>query len=463
MSYRRGLLGNARRCHVPDWFCRLNPWVCFAKAAACGALGRPSEAWRYYRSLTFFYPYKFLRARLAKSWGIAQSDLVKRLLKGDAVNAHLLHALLLVIGERVPSLAYASASCSAVELRELEVLHANRCAPVPEDRAQTVNDLLRLLGGGEVAYSPGSAFKVRYKSSQGMDGWNRGRARDALPLVSVVVTAYNCAAFVRPSIQSLLDQTHPNIQILVANDASTDTTWSELALLAAEDSRVRVFNLPENIGTYGAKSLLLKFAAGEFVVCHDIDDLADPRFIERSLSELQSNKRLVAVMSGWFRVDEELRIFPGAVRRFWPLLSMNHSSLFLRTTLLRQLGGWDVPRVAADTELFERLRSLYGSKAVGQINAALTIGSMRSDSLMNHTEMGAIQANAFRTRVAYREAFIRWHDDCKRRGVTPVMPSAFSAIRPYAVPRKLRVSHQAIARCYESMLAASPVKPLERV
>jgi hypothetical protein len=178
---------------------------------------------------------------------------------------------------------------------------------------------------------------------------------------------------------------------------------------------------------------------------------------------LQSNKRLVAVMSGWFRIDEELRIFPGAVRRFWPLLSMNFSSLFLRTNLLRQLGGWDVPRVAADSELFERMKSIYGSKAVGQINAALTIGSMRSDSLMNHTEMGAIHAKAFRTRVAYRESFIRWHDDCKRRGVTPVMPSAFSAIRPYAVPRKLRVSHQAIARCYESMLATSPVEPVERV
>jgi hypothetical protein len=389
--------------------------------------------------------------------------LVKRLLEQDSGNAHLLQALQLVIGERVPSIAFASASCSARELRELEVLHANRCARSCEERTQSVNDLLRLLGGGEVAYSPEGVFQIRYKFPSGKDSWDGRRVRDDLPLVSVLVTAYNCAAFVRPSIQSLLDQTHPNIQILVANDASTDATWSDLALLAAEDPRVRVFNLPENIGTYGAKSLLLKFAAGEFVVCHDIDDLADPRFIEQSLSELQSNTRLVAVMSGWFRIDEGLRIFPGAVRRFWPLLSINHSSLFLRTSLLRQLGGWDVPRVAADTELFERLKSMYGPKSVRQINAALTIGSMRSDSLMNHTEMGAIQARAFRTRVAYRESFIRWHDDCKRRGVTPVMPSAFSAIRPYAVPRKLRVSHQAIARCYESMLATSPVKPVERV
>jgi glycosyltransferase involved in cell wall biosynthesis len=400
---------------------------------------------------------------LAKSWGIAQTDLVKRLLASDSGNSHLLQALQLVIGEPVPSLAYASFSCSSGELRQLEVLHANRCALVPAERAHTVNDLLRLLSGGEVAYSPVSAFQVRYESLEDRDGRDVGGARDLLPLVSVLVTAYNCAVHVRPSIQSLLEQTHSNLQILVANDASTDATWSDLALLEAEDPRVRVFNLPENIGTYGAKSLLLKFAAGEFVICHDIDDLADPRFIERSLSELQSNARLVAVMSGWFRIDEELRIFPGAVRRFWPLLSMNFSSLFLRTDLLRKLGGWDVPRVAADSELFERLKSLYGSKAVGQINAALTIGSMRSDSLMNHTEMGAIQAKAFRTRVAYRESFIRWHDDCKRRGVRPVMPSPVSAIRPYAVPNRLRVSHQAIARCYESMLATSPVKPVERV
>jgi glycosyltransferase involved in cell wall biosynthesis len=347
------------------------------------------------------------------------------------------------------------------ELREFEILRANRAAANMWARAESVNDLLRLFGGAEVVFSPKSSFNVRYLAPNHGNMFTTVGSQNR-PLVSVLVTAYNCAQFVRPSLESLLAQSYSNLQILIANDSSSDDTWSELCSMAMVDSRLHVFDLPENIGTYGAKSLLLKFAIGDYTVCHDIDDLADPKFIERSLSELVSNPRRVAVMSSWFRLDNELRIFPGAVRRFWPIVSLNFSSLMLRTNHLRALGGWDVPRVAADSELVERIKSVYGKRSIGCIDAVLTIGSMRSDSLMNHSHFGAVQAKTFRKRVAYRESFIRWHDDCKRRGVHPVMPSPLSAIRPYAVPSRFRVSHQAIARCYEAMLADSPIKPVIR-
>jgi hypothetical protein len=171
------------------------------------------------------------------------------------------------------------------------------------------------------------------------------------------------------------------------------------------------------------------------------------------LQTLLSNPRKVAVISNWFRVDEDLRIFPGAVRRFWPLLSINHSSLMLRTAVLKELGGWDVPRVAADTELFERIRWVYGKRSVVQLPQPLTIGSMRADSLMNDPSVGAMDAQAFRLRVEYREAWVDWHQACKKQRIQPVMPSPLSAERPFFVPTAFRVDPSAISRCLAAMQA----------
>jgi glycosyltransferase involved in cell wall biosynthesis len=223
--------------------------------------------------------------------------------------------------------------------------------------------------------------------------------------------------------------------------------------LAQQDSRITAFNLPENIGTYAAKALMFRFAKGEYIVCHDADDLAAPNFIERSLGVLLRNPRKVAVISNWFRVDEELRIFPGAVRRFWPLLSINHSSLMLRTDLLKELGAWDVPRVAADTELFERIRMVYGKRAVEHLSEPLTIGSMRADSLMNDPVLGAMDKEAFRKRVEYLEAWVEWHQTCKKNRSKPTMPSPLSVDRPFYVPDVFRVDPSAISRCWDLMLS----------
>jgi hypothetical protein len=214
---------------------------------------------------------------------------------------------------------------------------------------------------------------------------------------------------------------------------------------------LQIFNLPRNVGTYAAKSLLLQFAQGEYVVCHDADDLAAPTFVATSLAALQADARPVAVISNWFRVDEELRIFPGAVRRFWPLLSINHSSLMLRTAVLRQIGGWDVPRVAADTELFERVRTIYGKRAVHQLPQPLTIGTLRAGSLMNDPQVGAMQTEAFRRRVEYREAWVQWHEQCKKRGIKPTMVSPFDSDRPFSVPNEFKVCPEDIATNFEAM------------
>lgn len=423
-------------------FVCLNPWALYAKAAAHGALGHSELAGRYGRKL----PFSFLRNRLAKYLGRTQPALVREILGPPSPNNTLRSAFELVSG-------IAPASMPKPSFKKpnplLESLWGNRSAPIAQDRVASVNALLKATGGSPVEWAPDGVVQLGFVEHKGVHGSSSADG----PLVTVVVTAFNAGVLVNQSVQSLLHQTHRHLQILVANDASTDDTWVHLTAVAQQDPRVTVFNLPENVGTYAAKALMLRFAKGEFVVCHDADDLAAPNFVERSLQTLLNNPRKVAVISNWFRVDEELRIFPGAVRRFWPLLSINHSSLMLRTAVLKELGGWDVPRVAADTELFERIRFVYGKRSVVQLPQPLTIGSMRADSLMNDPTVGAMDAQAFRLRVEYREAWVDWHQACKKQRIQPVMPSPLSAERPFFVPAAFRVDPSAISRCLAAMQA----------
>jgi hypothetical protein len=440
---KQGRLKRVIDSKIPLVFCLLNPWITYAKAAAHGALGNASQASHYARLLRASFPFAFLKQRLAKYLGRTQPTLVRELLGPVGPQNPFRSIFELVNGAHPSSLAPRN--------HRRDGLHAtlwnNRMAATAEARVASINQLLQRHGGKSVQWAPQLPLPLDYVLPVASVHPSAVNA----PLVSVLVTAYNGGAWVRQSVQTLLAQTHSNLQILVANDASSDDTWAHLSALQGTDERLQLFNLPRNVGTYAAKSLLLKFAQGEYVVCHDSDDLADPTFVASSLVALQADVRRVAVISNWFRVDEELRIFPGAVRRFWPLLSINHSSLMLRTAVLRQIGGWDVPRVAADTELFERVRAIYGKRAVYQLPQPLTIGSLRSDSLMNDPQVGAMQAEAFRRRVEYREAWVQWHEQCKKRGIRPTMASPFDSDRPFSVADEFKVCPEDIATNFESM------------
>ena len=97
------------------------------------------------------------------------------------------------------------------------------------------------------------------------------------------------------------------------------------------------------------------------------------------------------------------------------------------------------------------MRVVYGKRAVHHLKQPLTIGSLRSDSLMNDPQVGAIQAEAFRRRVEYREAWVQWHEECKKRGIKPTMASPFDPERPFSVPDEFKVCPEDIATNFESM------------
>lgn len=115
-------------------------------------------------------------------------------------------------------------------------------------------------------------------------------AREAEALVSVVVPAYDSAAFIGETLDSVLAQTHTDFEVVVVNDGSRDTEELERALapyLARPDGRVRYFK-QENRGAGAARNRGVLEARGAFVAFLDADDLWEPGYLEEQLKHIEA-------------------------------------------------------------------------------------------------------------------------------------------------------------------------------
>ena len=92
--------------------------------------------------------------------------------------------------------------------------------------------------------------------------------------ISVIMPAYNAEKYIAKSIESVMNQTYDNWELLVVNDGSTDNTEEIATRYANIDSRVRVLT-QENRGECGARNLGLEEATGDYISCLDSDDLYD--------------------------------------------------------------------------------------------------------------------------------------------------------------------------------------------
>lgn len=114
------------------------------------------------------------------------------------------------------------------------------------------------------------------------------------PLVSVVVPLYNSQSTIGRAIRSAQAQTVSDIEILVADDASTDRGAEIVAEMAEQDGRIRLIRLDRNGGKPRAMNCLVARARGEFVAVLDADDAYHPHRLEVLLRPLQAGQAEMA-------------------------------------------------------------------------------------------------------------------------------------------------------------------------
>lgn len=109
------------------------------------------------------------------------------------------------------------------------------------------------------------------------------------PLVSIIVPAYNAAQYIEESLHSLLNQTWPNLEVIVIDDGSQDDTASIVEGLRQDHSAL-VLHRQENHGVSTARNRGIELAQGEYIALQDADDISAPDRIAKQLAYLEQHQ-----------------------------------------------------------------------------------------------------------------------------------------------------------------------------
>lgn len=183
------------------------------------------------------------------------------------------------------------------------------------------------------------------------------------PKVSVLMSAYNAATHIQSAINSVLNQTFTDWELLVIDDGSTDQTSTILQTF--HDPRLRLLKNNLNIGLTKSLNLALRQARGEYVARLDADDLSLPERFSQQVHFLDRHPEIVLVGTLAKLIDSEGSLFdyqktptdPDIIK--FSLLFGNpitHSSIMFSRKIVLDLGGYNEQfRYAQDFDLYSRL------------------------------------------------------------------------------------------------------------
>ena len=228
------------------------------------------------------------------------------------------------------------------------------------------------------------------------------------PKVSVVVPVFNAEKVISTSINSLLNQSWKNIEVVVVDDASTDNSFAELKGLYSDIDCVKVIKNKENKGAYATRNLGMSLATGDFLTVMDADDWAHPQKIEKQVIPLLFNRSLKGTVSHWVRCTEDLKFSRLRAGNSW--VHRNVSSLLVRKDVVATIGGWDEVKVNADTEFYERCIAKFGQSAIKEVmpDVPLSFGRTHASSLTQNAETHLVTQYGG-VRKQYMDFARAWH------------------------------------------------------
>lgn len=126
-----------------------------------------------------------------------------------------------------------------------------------------------------------------------------------LPKISVLLPVYNCELYIREAVDSILNQTYTDFELLIIDDASSDRTVSLIE--SYNDSRIELIEKTLNTGYTNSLNLGLQLAKGKYIARMDGDDICLPERFAKQISFLEANSDVI-VCGSWFSLIGSDRI-----------------------------------------------------------------------------------------------------------------------------------------------------------
>ena len=170
-----------------------------------------------------------------------------------------------------------------------------------------------------------------------------------IPRVSVLMAAYNCAAYVGEAIESVLAQTMADLELILVDDGSTDHSSEIMARYADMDARVVVYR-QENQGIGATTNQALKLARASYIAILDSDDAMVPERLAIQAEYLDQHADIAAVGSQWFTMNTQGDIL-GIDRQptdpdslftlMFAYFAMHHPTIMARKEIILACGAYD--------------------------------------------------------------------------------------------------------------------------
>jgi glycosyltransferase involved in cell wall biosynthesis len=196
-------------------------------------------------------------------------------------------------------------------------------------------------------------------------------------LISILLPVLNGQDSISNAIDSILNQSHKNFELIIINDGSTDNTDKIITNFSLIDKRIKIITNPKNIGIVKSLNLGIDFASGNFIARQDADDYSHPKRLEIMLHIiLKYNYDLLSTLAN-YQLNKDLSEFPimnfnnykiknAIFKRGNPIV---HGSILAKANLLKDNYFNPEIRLIEDFELWLRLKRL-GYK-IGIINLTL--------------------------------------------------------------------------------------------
>lgn len=128
------------------------------------------------------------------------------------------------------------------------------------------------------------------------------------PLVSVVMPVFNAAPYLKDCVESILNQTHSNLEFIIVDDASTDATPLILASMAKKDRRIKLFRNELQRGISITVKIAINKAKGDYIARMDADDISLPERLAKQVAYLEKNKKTVALGTQCLLIDKNNKV-----------------------------------------------------------------------------------------------------------------------------------------------------------
>lgn len=134
---------------------------------------------------------------------------------------------------------------------------------------------------------------------------NLVEGRDNTPLVSVVMPVYNAEKYVRSAIESVIQQSYKQIELIIVDDVSTDNSWKIIQMYEKHFSCIRAIRMSRNLNRGGdmCANEGIKLARGKYIARMDADDICHLSRIEKQVAYLEAHPDIFLVGSNAHVID----------------------------------------------------------------------------------------------------------------------------------------------------------------